>query len=209
MIHMHRGDYSEALKALQQALDISRSDSKFRLRLQEERTIRGMAVVYQAMGHHEKALELCQQAGDISAKFQRKGIDDQVARFNEMGMMYSQLKRYDRALEQSREAPKLCKKFGLPTKTSDIIISGIYMDMVKITEAEPYVKQAGNDATSGRFSLLKADYSHAKAHYESILAASEKNGDVDGLFTAYTGLGKVYTRPWRNTPRQNNITKRA
>jgi CHAT domain-containing protein len=56
---------------------------------------------------------------------------------------------------------------------------------------EAFAKEALYISYLARFHFLKSEYPESLERYSQLLAQSEKSGQVDQLFVAYTGMGKV------------------
>jgi CHAT domain-containing protein/tetratricopeptide (TPR) repeat protein len=110
----------------------------------------------------------------------------------DIGTVCQQRGDYDNALKQFEKSLEIYKEIGLPTVWAKSRIGHLYLDMGNIDRAEPFMKEAGYWQSLGRLYLVKSDYKEAKKNYEELRARAEKNRDVNDLFAAYTGLGRVY-----------------
>ena len=85
------------------------------------------------------------------------------------------------------------KGLARPPLTSEALIAWTYMEKGELDRASEVLKETKSRWWAlGKLHLLNSEYDKAKTNYEKLLASAEKSGSVKGLFTAYTGLGKVY-----------------
>jgi CHAT domain-containing protein len=111
---------------------------------------------------------------------------------DQIGQTYAERGTYDKALESWQQAVEVLTRAGAPVDVLQKKIGDLYMDMGKVEEAKPYVTKADYDSSLGRLRLATSEPDAAKKYYEQLLSAAQKEANLDALFTAYTGLGKVY-----------------
>ncbi len=181
------GQYQKALEYYERALVLEEKSGNVRA---EGWTFSGMGSIYDDLGQYQKALVYHQKALDIDRK--EGNVRSQGFALNDIGKTYVRMEKYEDTLASFQKAIAIQAKIGVPTRGSEELIGNLYLDMGKLDKAEPYVRAANYSRSLGRLYLLKSDYAAAKKNYESCLAWAEKNKDADELFTAYTGLGRVY-----------------
>lgn len=71
-------------------------------------------------------------------------------------------------------------------------IGNFFLDINDPQKAEPYIKRAQNDASLGRWYLMKKDYQKAKKHYENLLTTWKGRGLPQYLFAANSALGFIH-----------------
>ena len=151
-----------------------------------------------AVESYNKALEVARKTGD--SKTEAEGLLN-------IGLVYADQERYEQALENSQKALELFAKIGAPTDRAKKIVGDLYLELGKLDLAEPILKEAEYDSSLGRLYLLKSDPDSAKKHYEMLLAASQKEGNLDELFTAYTGLGRAFEAGKNYKQAETNYSK--
>ena len=84
------------------------------------------------------------------------------------------------------------RKSGASAKDGKIddLEANVYLERWRETQtAEKFIAKSGRPASKGRLLLIKNDFEGAKRQYRELLKATEKTGEVDRRFTAYTGIG--------------------
>lgn len=103
----------------------------------------------------------------------------------------TELGRHERALESLKEALAVLESHGRPTNIAKERIGEFLLNTGQLAEAEPYLTEAGFDASLGRYYLAKNDLSRAREHFGKLRESAEADKDLESLFAAYTGLGLV------------------
>lgn len=185
-VHQALGDYHKALLFCMSSLDLS---SKAGEPMVESNALRNVASIYCRAGEYEKALPYYEKSVGIT---ERIGfVHGTAATLNELGATYAELANYDKALASFERSLEIAQKIGSPADRSKDLIGNLYLDTGELDKAEPYIKEAGYKSSLGRLSLLKSDYTSARVFYAELLDSAQKSHNVDDLFTAHTGLGKV------------------
>ncbi len=99
--------------------------------------------------------------------------------------------RHEDALSSALQGLQLLSNAGAPTAKAKKLIGDLYLDVGQLDQAEPYVKEAGMNPYWGGLSLLRRQYDEAKQYFEKLKELSEQNGNLNDMFTALTGLGKI------------------
>jgi tetratricopeptide (TPR) repeat protein len=99
---------------------------------------------------------------------------------------------YDRALAKVRQAVQIQSTAKINPDWSKKLMGDLLLEMNRPAEAEPYITEAGYDSSAGLLYLAKSQPQTAKKHYEGLLDAATAEQNLDEMFTAHTGLGKVY-----------------
>ncbi len=185
-IDRNLGKYQNALGAYETALALN---SKTRLPRREAVCLSHIAAIHAATGSYNTALERYQDALKIAEKLGDPHLEGGIQVY--LGETYAQTENYDQALEHFDKGIQILDHAKAPTRKAKHLLANTCLDMGDLERAEPLVKEVHFDATSARFYLLKNDFDQARAHLEKLLAWGDKTGNVDALFTAYTGLGKV------------------
>ncbi|MEW6532995.1 MAG: CHAT domain-containing tetratricopeptide repeat protein [Thermodesulfobacteriota bacterium] len=185
VLQKNRGRYDAAMETFERSLALDKEQDRLRAL-----TLANMAKLNESWGDFRKAidgfsqvLELARSAGDP-----REEGDTLL----NIARTEAEWGRYDQALESGQKALEVLSRSGLATDRAKKTIGDVYLDMGKLAEAEPYVKESEYDSSLGRFYLLKSQLDQAKRHYEMLLGASHKEANLDEQFTAHTGLGKVF-----------------
>ena len=92
-------------------------------------------------------------------------------------------------METLSRAKEIAKRDTTTFKRIDDLIADLYLDMGDFQKAESLITKSGSELSKGRLHLLKKDYAKAASQYDALAKQAEKSGNVDNLFTAYTGLG--------------------
>jgi CHAT domain-containing protein/lipopolysaccharide biosynthesis regulator YciM len=185
VLEKNRGRYQGALENYERALEVDKEQNRL-----AALTFKNLGNLSKSWGEYKKAVENFEKSREAAKKI-GDSKEEGDALIN-IGSVYSELGQYDKALESSQNALEIFTRIGAPTDGPKKIVGDIYLDMGKLTEAEPYLKEADYDSSLGRLHLLKSQYEEAKKRYEPLAASSQKAGNLDELFTAYTGLGKAF-----------------
>ena len=187
LVYSSWGHYQKALEYHEKALEVYRQAGNQRA---EGTALNNMADVYQRLGQYqlalqysEKSLEIKRQIGDV------KGEADTLS---SMGKLLASLGKTDEAMANFQKGLEIRKRIGVPTHSSHDLIGNLYLDMGDIQQAEAHIVEGAYNSSLGRLCLLKSNFPEAKNYYEKLLREAEQNRNADNLFTAYTGLGKVY-----------------
>ncbi len=181
------GQYGKAIDYYQKSLDIFEKigDAK-----DEATSLNNLGIVYKDWGQYAKAVEYYEKSLGIKRRIGDTLGEAQTV--TNLGVVYREWGQYDKALASFQSGLEIYKKIGVSTAWANDNIGNLYLDTGDIQKAEPFVKAANYYTSRGRLSLAKADYPSAKENYEGLLKSAEKTGNSDNLFTAFTGLGKVY-----------------
>jgi tetratricopeptide (TPR) repeat protein len=153
-------------------------------------TLASIGLVYKYLGQYQKGLEYYEKSLEISRKID--DVNQAAVTIAHISELYQQIGQYDTALASAREALAIKEKIGVPTNDTKATIGNLYLDQGNIAAAETLIKQVDSASSMGRLYLMKSDYSGAGQYYEQLRTSSEESGNVDDLFTAYTGLGKAH-----------------
>jgi len=98
---------------------------------------------------------------------------------------------YEQALRNAQRALDLCRSTGETPDLALKLMGDLHLDRHDSVKAEPYIKEADYDSSLGRYYLLRGDLLSAQRYYEQLAVAARHQENLDGLFAAYTGLGKI------------------
>ncbi|MGO9571702.1 MAG: tetratricopeptide repeat protein [Desulfomonilaceae bacterium] len=104
-------------------------------------------------------------------------------------MLYQSVGQHQKALETLGRAKEIAKRNASTSSRIDDLIASLYLDRGDLQKAESLITKSGSEPSKGRLHLLKKDYAKAASQYEALAKQAEKSGNVDNLFTAFTGLG--------------------
>ncbi|MEJ2719003.1 MAG: tetratricopeptide repeat protein, partial [Deltaproteobacteria bacterium] len=170
------------------------------------------AAIQASEGDRESSLRTFVNAGDLYASWRvyARALQDYEKAFNEaiemgdlrkaaeilikISEVYRDRSEYSKALEQCQAALGLLTRIGAPTDAVKKRIGDLYLDMGAFAQAEPYVKEAGYYASLGRMYLMTSQLDPARQQYERLLKESSEARNLEGQFTANTGLGNVFEK---------------
>jgi len=181
------GQYDKAVEYFEKSLAISR---RLNDPAGEANNLLGLGKVHASWGQHGTAVEIFQTSLNIKRALEDKSGEADT--LSCMGIAYAQLGRFYEALNYLEESNAIKAEIGVPTSGGKDWIGNVYLDMDNVDKAEPLIVESGYDASLGRLSLLKGDYSKAAEYYQKALSDAEKNRDAENLFASYTGLGLAY-----------------
>lgn len=133
------GDYSQALRLLNEALQMKR---ELHDRLEEGKTLSNLGLVYWEKADYPKAIDFFQQAiliGKEQANAQLEG-----SALNNLSLAYEEQGDYRRSLEQYQQALELQRSVNYEQGISEALgnIGGHYLLLGHYSEAEGYYRQA-------------------------------------------------------------------
>ncbi len=185
VMEKNRGRFNRAAQDYARALEANKEAN-----LMQIKTLTNLGNLFAARGEPVKASESFQAAADLSGKIaDSKAQGEALLNLSKVQLENGEA---DKALENSKRALDSFYKVGAPPDYAKKLIGDICLDLGKTQEAESYIKESDFDSSLGRLYLVKGDLDSAKKHYEQLMKTAEKAGNLDELFTAYTGLGKVY-----------------
>ncbi|HMK37310.1 MAG TPA: CHAT domain-containing protein [Desulfomonilaceae bacterium] len=184
LLEENRGRFKKALENYQKALDANKEQNQLRVV-----TFNRLASLCVRWGEYKKAVQYYEDA--LASAGSTKDPSAEGDTLINIGTVYAELGLHDDALNYALKGLHALSRAGLPTDRAKKIVGDLYLDSGRLDQAEPYIKEAGYESSLGRLYLLRAQYDEARKHYEKFKAASESQGDLDGSFTALTGLGKI------------------
>ncbi|MEW6140128.1 MAG: CHAT domain-containing tetratricopeptide repeat protein [Thermodesulfobacteriota bacterium] len=185
VLEKNRARYDRSLERYEAALAIRQEPDKVRVLI-----LRNLGNFYRLWGEYAKAIQDFDKAADLSGQLADYAEAGEIEL--ESGQVYAQEGRTEQALERMNRSLDLFAKANAPTDWVKKLMGDILLDAGRLAEAEPYIKEADYDSSLGRFYLLKAQPQEARKAYEQLLSAAQNEENLDELFVAYTGLGKVF-----------------
>jgi tetratricopeptide (TPR) repeat protein len=199
---LRRGDYDEAARQYQRALDIST-----RSRDQE-----GMASVYHNLGvlasqrgDYDQAVRQYQRALDINKRLNNQA--QMAAGHNQLGILARRRGDYDEAARQYQRALDIHQRLGNQTESAAGYLNlgvlararGEYAEAIRQTQRAIDINQRlGNqaDIAAGYNNLAvlaqqRGDYDEAARQYQRALEIRERLGDQAGMAAGYHNLGAL------------------
>ncbi len=184
--YLSLGKYQKAKEKFEESLEIKNrlGDDKGK-----SNAYNNIGLVYLYAGQYGLALENFQKGLALYRKVgNRRG---ESTALNNIGRVYSQWGKLDDALSTFQTSMAISNEIGLPVRNTKDLIAHLYMDKGDLPQAQSLLKDVNYDRSWGRYYLLKGEYDQAQTAYEKLLKLSEKTQNVEGLFTAYVGLGKT------------------
>lgn len=181
------GRYDKALELNENALALRRKTGDVR---GEAVTLSNMALAYrnsgrlaEALNSYERVLETFKKIGDAKSE---------ATTAMNIGKVCEDSGRYGEALRHYLRGLRICRRLRVTTARADDLIGNVHLQLGELDKAEPYIRKGRRLSSLGLLFLLKGDLTKAEEYYRKLLAAMEKSGNAEGLFAAYTGLGKVH-----------------
>jgi len=180
-------DLRQAVQNYEQALRIfERVGSKREIGV----TANNLGLVYADWGQYDKAVDYYEKSLAIAREFKDRKVEGQtLMNLGEVKQYRGQLGEAEASFHQGLKIYEIGK---MPTGWPKNLLGMLYLDKGDMAKAEPLIKEAGYDSSTGRLFLVKKDYAKAKESYERLLKSAEKNRDANDFFTAHTGLGFVW-----------------
>ena len=184
VLEKNRAKYSQALNWYETALEMQGESDDVRAMVH-----RNLGNFFRLWGEYEKAA----QNYEISATLWTglgNGKEAGAAMLDK-GQVYSQWGRNENAFESTQKAIQILTNAGSTTDWSKKLMGDLLLDMGRLNEAGPYIKDADYDSSLGRLYLLRSQPQVARKHYEQLLHAAQNESNLDELFVAHTGLAKA------------------
>ena len=185
VLEKNEAQYAKAEETFRKALETEKEAGSRRLL-----ALNNLSNLLRMRGEYKEAVETYGQALELAKKMGDSRAEAEA--LIRIAQVYSEWGRNDKALENAQKALEIFARIGAPTDLANKIIADLQMDAGSVEKAESHAKQADYDSSLGRFYLLKSKPDLAKKHYEQLMNAAKKQDNLDELFTAYTGLGKVF-----------------
>jgi len=186
-VHRMWGQYAKALEFYQRALGKTQEIGNI---AHEAGTLNNIAELYRSLGYYAKALEYSEKSlgmTRISGDLRQQGVG-----ILGIANVHIAMGKYDDALAGFEKTLEMYAIMEVPTDEVKDSIGQAYLEMGDLTRAEVFFKEANYDSSLGMLSLLKSDFKQAQNHYDDLLKSAQENRNSDNLFTAYTGLGRLY-----------------
>lgn len=200
VLEKNQARYDRSLDRYEAALAIRQEPDKVRVLI-----LRNVGNFFRLWGEYAKAIENYDKAAELSSQL----ADDAEAGEIELecGQVYALEGRNEQALERMNRSLDLFAKANAPTDWVKKLMGDILLDSGRLSEAGRYIKEADYDSSLGRFYLLQSQPQEALKAYEQLLSAAQNEENLDELFVAYTGLGKVFEAMKNYNRAQQNYTK--
>jgi CHAT domain-containing protein/Tfp pilus assembly protein PilF len=184
LLEKNRGRFQKSMQNYQKALDANKEPNELRLA-----TLNNLGSLCLSWGEYKRAAEYYREA--LESARQSKNTAAEGKALISVARVDAEWGRHEEALSSALQGLQVLSNAGAPTAQAKKIIGDLYLDVGKLDQAEPYVKEAGYESSLGRLCLLRRQYDEAKKHYEKLKELSEQSGNLNDSFTALTGLGKV------------------
>jgi len=178
------GQYPKALEYQENSLAI---EKKIGNSQGEAASLNNIANIHCSCGQYLKALEYYENSLAICKRIGH-ALGEGVV-LNNMALIYDSKRQYAKALENFEKSLAIKKRIGVPFDDTEDSIGNVYLSMGDLQKAEIVLKKTNRRVSLGRLALAKADFQEAKVQFEQPVGQWLQNGNVEGLFAAYTGLG--------------------
>jgi CHAT domain-containing protein/Tfp pilus assembly protein PilF len=185
VLAQNRGQTDAAITQFQEALDPSAGTDELRII-----TLENLGRIYSQTGDHKQAVDCLTESIALIRKL--GDTTREAASLMVLAEIYGASGAHDKSLECLMQARGLLAGTGEVPHRLDHLIGSALLDSGRIAEAEPYIKESGFRSGLARLNLMKLDFTQARSQYDELLKVANQYGRRQDLFTAYTGLGKVY-----------------
>jgi CHAT domain-containing protein len=191
VLEKNRARYSQSLYLYQTALAIRQeSDAVQRL------VLRNLGNLFGLWGEYDKSVDHLAMAAELSIRLEDYSQAGDI--LLDAAQIHDRSGKTQEALQGTETAMQIFARGGLATDWSKKLMGDLLLDSGKVDEAEKYIQDADYDSSLGRLYLVRGQPEAAKKHFEQLLQAAQMEGNLDELFAAHTGLGKVFeaTNAW-------------
>jgi CHAT domain-containing protein len=186
-IHRLRGAYRKALDHYKQALSLYEGLGDSR---SQGIALGHLGTLNENWGRPDEAFDFYKQALTV---FSKLGIlKEEAGILLSLGRAHHLWGKHERALADYNRALMIHEQIGLSTALPKKLIGNLLLDTGDIDKAESYITGSGLPEALGRLNLVKGDFASARTQYEKLLSQARTTGNVEDLFTAYTGLGRAF-----------------
>jgi tetratricopeptide (TPR) repeat protein len=199
-VHLERGEFDDAQKTLEEALEI---DDRTRTDFLAARSELLLARAVMAQGDRSRALRLIKDAHDAYETIERGQSEALIVwgEFHEEGGDYnSAARRYRQAYELDRGSDLLGAARGLrrlariARRKGDASRAAEYLDDARalLTGSEDNVERAAIQTEEGLLALSRQDFDRAVERFSSALRLAQDDGDERMIAVAKRHLAKAY-----------------
>jgi len=182
-----QGQYSTAMKHYSKSLEIYRTLGD---RLHEGIALTNIGNVYFERGQHDHAVDSYLQA--LAVLKQGGMLREEARTILNLGRIQQAGGKREEAEASLQKGFDLYRKIGVDVSRPAKLLGDFYLDMGDLEKANTFINQVNSSALSGRLYLIKKQFEQAAREYAKLLKSAEVSGNVEDLFTAHTGLGRVY-----------------
>jgi CHAT domain-containing protein len=185
VMEKNRGLFQEARENFEKSIQANPKNQKLLALI-----LSNMAGLHSSWGVNATAFEFYGKARDaaIQASDPAKEVEVLVA----AGKSYMEAGDYQTGLTSLNAALAKVRERAGNADWVMKLLADAYADSGRLSEAESFSKQADYDSSLGRVYLLKSQPDLARKHYELLLQSAVPANNLDEIFTAHVGLGKIY-----------------
>jgi tetratricopeptide (TPR) repeat protein len=185
VLERYRGAYEEALVKFQDSLETDVRPSRERVLI-----LKNTARFYRHWGEQDKAIRHYELS--VRAAHDLDDAREQGECLTELAEALSQMTgNKQQALKYAKKALHALQRAGVPVASPMKLMGDLYLDMGALDRAKPFLREAGYGSSLGRYFLLRSDLKQARKHFHQVLRAAQDDENLDEIFAAYTGLGRV------------------
>ncbi|MFZ5865618.1 MAG: CHAT domain-containing protein [Thermodesulfobacteriota bacterium] len=185
VLEKNRARYSEALTWYETALEIRQQADHITALIR-----RNLGNFFRLWGEYQKAVQNYEASAALSAQLGDAGATGDA--MLEVGQVYGQAGDAVRAVASTQAALQIFTDNGLPTDWAKKLMGDLLLDAGRLGEAEQYLREADYGSSLGQLYLARSDPEAAKKHYQQLLQAAQKEGNLDEQFAAHTGMGRAF-----------------
>ncbi|MDQ7785033.1 MAG: CHAT domain-containing tetratricopeptide repeat protein [Desulfomonilaceae bacterium] len=185
VLHRYRDDYIGALTRFRTALEIDGRPSRERALI-----LKNVARFCRHWGRRQEAIESYERS--VEAARDLRDLREEGEALMELAAAHAAMTyEKEKAFDYAERALDTLKRARVDTGPAMKLMGDLHLDAGAPDRAEPYLREAGYGSSLGRYDLIRWNPQSARKHFQDVLQAAREDQNLDELFAAYTGLGRV------------------
>jgi CHAT domain-containing protein len=137
----------------------------------------------------DAAIDYSRKAENLSREL--NSPQGQVDALLDRSKIYRQIGRFARSIEAAEKALAILRSNGMAVEKAGNLVGNIYLDIGDADKAKSFLQFSKDRTSVARLHLSSSDLEKASELYNQLLDGATEGEDVELLFAAHTGLGKV------------------